>query len=594
MRALPRPAGTLAAVVLSAALLTACMSMPVAGPVETAGDVADTRADVAADIVAAPPRPGESATDIVVHFLDAMTASPISTSVAKEFLTRNAAAAWDPGLETITYRPPVAVLPAVSESGPLSGTQLTVTLPSASYLDARGTWQGQLPDERSVVTFPMEREAGEWRIAAAPNALIVPESWFQQRFRQVSLYFFDRRGEVLVPEPVYLPSGEQLPTALTRALLLGPPDGLAGADRTFFPEGMTSLPLPVTQAGVAEVPLEGDLAQLTPESTQRMLSQLAWTLRQVAGISSLRVSVGDQPVRLASGTDEIPVELGAEFDPTGILASADLFAVREGVLVTGPIDDLAPVEGPFGQGDEAVPLRWVAVDPTSTTVAGVSERGRTVLVGPLYTVPSASVDAVVSGGQDLLKPSWDAAGRLWLVDRRDTGAVVSVVVGRRQRAVQVAGVSGERVKAFLVSRDGTRFVAVVRGRSGDRLVVSRIGRQRGRVKVVPARELPWDVQASPRVLDIGWRTPTTIAVLYPLTEGLAQVRTVALDGSTGGSGQAPAVPLRGRWRHLVSSPVEDESLYAVSVSPSRVVDASGIEHSANLEGVRLSTLTYAG
>ena len=32
-----------------------------------------------------------------------MTASPISTKVAKEFLTSSAAAAWDPSSATITY-----------------------------------------------------------------------------------------------------------------------------------------------------------------------------------------------------------------------------------------------------------------------------------------------------------------------------------------------------------------------------------------------------------------------------------------------------------------------------------------------------------
>ena len=74
-------------------------------------------------------------------------------------------------------------------------------------------------------------------------------------------------------------------------------------------------------------------------------------------------------------------------------------------------------------------------------------------------------------------------------------------------------------------------------------------------------------------------------MLYPLSEDLAQVRTVALDGSPGwgASGQASAVPLRGRLRYLVSSPVEEEALYAVSVSPPRVVDGSGAEHSANLD-----------
>ena len=56
----------------------------------------------------------------------------------------------------------------------------------------------------------MAIENGEWRIAEAPDALIVPETWFEQRFRQVSLYFFDPSAQILVPEPVFVPRGDQL------------------------------------------------------------------------------------------------------------------------------------------------------------------------------------------------------------------------------------------------------------------------------------------------------------------------------------------------------------------------------------------------
>ena len=40
----------------------------------------------------------------------------------------------------------------------------------------------------------MALENGEWRIARAPDALIVPDPWFEPRFQQVSLYFFDPTG----------------------------------------------------------------------------------------------------------------------------------------------------------------------------------------------------------------------------------------------------------------------------------------------------------------------------------------------------------------------------------------------------------------
>jgi len=76
--------------------LSACISMPESGP------VVETRSEGSPDdqagtfIDAKPPQPGDSATDIVTGFLEAMTATPIDLNVAREFLTRDAEAAWDP------------------------------------------------------------------------------------------------------------------------------------------------------------------------------------------------------------------------------------------------------------------------------------------------------------------------------------------------------------------------------------------------------------------------------------------------------------------------------------------------------------------
>ena len=108
----------LAALVTS--VLTGCVSMPVDGPVVTAGEDSGIRNDDPADIVVQPPTPGESPTDIVVHFLDAMTASPLSTSVARKYLTEAGAEAWQPEREIITY---------ADKSRPDSGTQPDPGLP---------------------------------------------------------------------------------------------------------------------------------------------------------------------------------------------------------------------------------------------------------------------------------------------------------------------------------------------------------------------------------------------------------------------------------------------------------------------------------
>ena len=103
-------------------------------------------------------------------------------------------------------------------------------------------------------------ENGEYRIAGAPNALIVPETWFEQRFREVSLYFFDPTATILVPEPVFVPRGDQLTTALVKGLLRGPGPDLDRVARSFIPPGLDyGCPVTVSDAGVAEISLKGDV-----------------------------------------------------------------------------------------------------------------------------------------------------------------------------------------------------------------------------------------------------------------------------------------------------------------------------------------------
>ena len=62
-----------------------------------------------------------------------------------------------------------------------------------------------------------------------PDAMVIPRSHFQTRYRPYSLYFFDPTGSVLVPEQVHLPRGFQAPTMLVSGLLAGPPAWHAGS-----------------------------------------------------------------------------------------------------------------------------------------------------------------------------------------------------------------------------------------------------------------------------------------------------------------------------------------------------------------------------
>jgi len=122
----------LVAVTTAVVLLTAtgCVQMPESGPVVGTGSGGRADEPPGVFIDPKPPAPGANPADIVTGFLDAMTATPIQTNAAKQFLTRDAQAAWEPEAETITYS---------EASPPRGGLRVSVTLGGARHLDGRGS-----------------------------------------------------------------------------------------------------------------------------------------------------------------------------------------------------------------------------------------------------------------------------------------------------------------------------------------------------------------------------------------------------------------------------------------------------------------------
>ncbi|MFA6576350.1 MAG: hypothetical protein WCS84_13085, partial [Nocardioides sp.] len=89
MSAVRRVAAGVVTVLLTTAL-AACVRLPESGPVVEAQPPSAVEEPQAAAIDAVPPRPGDLPPGIVNGFLDAMTAYPVRTSVAREFLAQEA------------------------------------------------------------------------------------------------------------------------------------------------------------------------------------------------------------------------------------------------------------------------------------------------------------------------------------------------------------------------------------------------------------------------------------------------------------------------------------------------------------------------
>ena len=543
----------LAAALLLAAVGAGCVRMPESGPVVETRSEGDVTSSSGIYVNPKPPVPGDTRTEIVRGFLVAMTATPIRTDIAREFLTQDAAASWAPERQTITYAG--RTTPRETQDG------VSVTLSGPAGLDSRGAWRGDLPGADHTLTFPMSFENGEWRIDRAPDALVVPETWFEQRYRQVSLYFFDPTASILAPEPVFVESGSALATTLVQGLLRGPGSGLGKVAQSFVPAGLrVAVGVAVSDDGLADIQLNGDTGELTPKTIELMMAQFAWTLAQVPEIESLRVSINGDPVPLPGGVSTYRVDGGAEYDPAGRQASPLLYGIRDGRLVSGPPNALEPVQGPMGQHDYA--LRSLGVDLAARRVAGVTSGGGSVLVGPLSQTDDGRVHTLMEGGTDFLRPAWDFSDRLWLVDRTADGARVWYVEGDRVSPLRIPGITGEPVTMFLVSRDGTRMVAAVRHPGGDVLVVSRIEHSgTGRVLgATSARRISAGSETELPIRALAWRSSTSVAVLKPFTPALAEIAVASVDGSPSGLDTSSAT-VESRLLGLAGSPADDEASY---------------------------------
>ena len=169
------------------------------------------------------------------------------------------------------------------------------------------------------------------------------------------------------------------------------------------------------------------------ETLEKMEVQFAWALRQVPSISEIRITVGGQPLPLPGGATEFSVYTGANYDPAGTYARGEMYGLSGG-LAMRVLDGEAqsPLDGPVRSAAVRVARRLGGprCEPdrrshqrTGNGSSSPASRGQT----------SSAPRTVLSEGVDILHPAWDNSHRMWVVDRRPAGAVVSVVVRRPDR-----------------------------------------------------------------------------------------------------------------------------------------------------------------
>ncbi len=542
-------------------LLGGCVAVPSGGPVE---QVAPRGSDEELLPVVSPSGPADGATPaaIVGGYLTAMEAFPVTTEVAREFLTARAAERWAPGLRTVVYETATttpAGLELTEQTQQAERSTVELRIRELATLTRRGTFLPAAADGPGAArTLKLRRTDEGWRISDPPRAQLVSAGFFEEYFRPFDLYFLDPTGESLVADPVWLPQGDQLSTRLVQGLLAGPTPWLRRqAATTVLAEAGVEVSVPVRSDGVADVQLSSPVANLSGEQLEELSAQLAWTLRQVPGTTGVQLSA-DGGVLDVPGVDAVQdIDGWGQYDPSGPTSRAQLYGVRRGAIVTVGTDSVSAVAGWWGSGDAAV--GEISVQSNLDRIAATDPDRLRLLVGDYVAEDRAAISVWYgSDGGSLVDPQWDLNGKLWVVDRRPGRDRIVVSAGAAARAVPAAGLGRSGIRGLAVAPDGARVAVLVddwSGRvwgagaelpDGPHLVVARVvrgpdGRAVRRIEgayAVPVAE------AGLRDLDAPvWAAPSLVGVLARAGGTPSQPYRVSLDGSEVSGGPLSSEPL---------------------------------------------------
>lgn len=503
----------LAGVVTFLVAMTGCAAIPTSGPVtEVAEDAGFGQSTVRYS--PALPADGAEPGEIVRGYLDAMLAYPSSNRTAAAFLTPSAADEWQrqDGV-TIYDDAQVVSLPEGdrARAGDSTSARVSIDAARAGALDSQGRYTSAR--DRTSVDYELVQVDGQWRIANPQPGLLVTAKFFADYFRPFVLYFFDRTGRRLVPQPVHLLVEDRLAAALVTALTQGDPSRQV---RTFVP-GPDDLRATVTvDRRVADV---GFTAGPRKESdVERLSAQVVWTLRQVPGVSSVRISVGSSAVRPRNVAEQ-PLSSWAEFG-AGDDAGGTHALVGDRVVEVDA-GDVARLEGPWGASAGGA----AAVAVTDQRLALVAKNRASVRIASL----TGKIRRTLTG-TDLIDPVTDVDGQFWLVDSPGGDSRVRVVAAAPAN-LDSGSLKGLDVRSLDISPEGARYV-VTTGTGADASV--RVGRV-----VRDARGAPTGL-ARPRRVDVGgvqprsavWADDVRVSFLASTDAGI-QVQTALIDGSTG-------------------------------------------------------------
>ncbi len=459
---------------------------------------------------------GQSPQQVVTGFLQAQANADADHAIARSFLTRSAAEAWDDTVQVQVYDLPSQTIKEEKsgEKGPDTEKSVTVTAQVIGLIGSDGRYTPQ--DLTTQEDYRLERVDGDWRLSSVPSGLRLTAADRARSYPPFTVFHVIRTPvptqQRLVPERVFLASGPGLPARLVERSLRRPSGALA--DTVVDRAGVEVRSVRADSAGVVSVDLGPEVNGLTPEARRGLSAQLVWTLRNLGTtFSGMRLLAAGQPLRVP-GEDAVQDDQSWDsFDPSGLPVDVPFLSVDRRRLTTSP----GLVLGETGTVDD------VALAPDASALAllsGRSEGPVTVRIG----APAGPTYDEVLRAPGLAAPSYGSGWRgLWMI--RDGRDLVLLPTGRRA-LVQIpitGGMPPGDVTALAVSRDGTHVAVVVAERLFVGVVVG-AGTSARVVELVAL--LPEAV-----VDDVAWTSGTELTLVGHVAGSASQLLRVAIDGS---------------------------------------------------------------
>jgi hypothetical protein len=514
---------------LAMVTLTGCLShVPDKGAISYGAEAYAPSSQNFVRTLVSPPTIGATPRSLIREFLAANAGDQGEYATSRLYLAPEERYLWHPEAGVRIYSDRLQI---IFTHPPRGSETYAFSAPMLGTIDGQGHYERAATGATLYENYAVRQVNGEWRISSLTDGLALSQSDVARSYRQLNIYFLNPSKRNLVPDSVYLPVNLGISTSLVRALLAGPTKWLSPAVTTSIPfdTSLTVGSVPIQQ-GVANVDLSASAVPLSSIDRQAMSAQIIWTLKQLAEVAAVRITLGRVPL-IVPGAGEAQSRFAyPSFSPDVITGDVTPFIINDRGLETVSNLLTKPTLVPAKSSSNAniAQFGFAAISLDGRSIAGITRAG-SLVSGPL----SGRFDLRVAGSPNAnwATPSWDSDGNLWAVRTAPDQTNVYVFTPAGTTApVMVQNLTHRAVQAFRIARDGTRVAFAIPGATSSRLFVARVVRLNSgmdlQFRIESPIELPWSGGA---ITLINWLDSTHLVILTSATP--KSVWRVAIDAS---------------------------------------------------------------